>query len=253
MSEGIQKFIEDYEPYLNDIWRRIYRLSLFFLVVFMIAFFSSGWIVQQFISHFHLNDVTIAVTSPFQLLDLGVDIAMFIAFMLSMPLVLWNIYKFVRPAFSDMEFSVIRPLFYVIPMSLFLFVLGFAYGFFSLYIGLQALASLHVLMGLKNIWDIGLFLSQMISTATLLGIIFQFPIVLKLLINFGVVKREFLIEKRRVAYAIIIIGVSVLPPTDGLSLIIMSLPLWFMYELTIFISRPIRRKGDIIEQEPIIN
>jgi sec-independent protein translocase protein TatC len=242
MSEGFQKFIETYEPYLNDIWRRVYYTAIFFAIAFCVGFFSSGWIIEKFISSFHLNNVTIAVMSPFQLLDLGVDIGMFIATILTIPIVLWHLYTFLRPAVSKEEWKALRAIFGLIPLSLFLFISGFAYGFFSLYWGLQALAELHVGMGLKNIWDIALFWSQLISTATLLGIIFQFPIVLKLLINFGIVKRQFLIEKRRVAYAIIIIGVSILPPTDGVSLIIMSAPLWIMYELTILLSRPVKNR-----------
>ena len=249
MSQGIQKFVEDYEPYLNDIWRRLYYTALFFVVVFCIGFFSSGWIIKNFISLFHLNDVIIAVTYPFQMLDVGVDIALFLAFALSMPVVLFHIYSFLRPAISKVEFRAIWPLIYLFPLSLLLFAFGFCYGFFSLYIGLQALATINVLMGLKNVWDLGSFLSQLITTATLLGVIFQFPIILKILINAGVLKRKFLIDNRRVAYAIIIIGVSILPPTDGISLIIMSLPLCFMYELTILLSRDRKVENLVLVEE----
>jgi sec-independent protein translocase protein TatC len=251
MSEGIQKFIDDYEPYLNDLWKRIYHTAFFFAAVFFIGFFSSGWIIQHFIGFFHLNDVTIAITYPFQLLDVGVDIALFLAFACSIPVVLWHLYFFLRPAVSKVEFKAIWPLIYLFPLSALLFAFGFIYGFFSLYIGLQALASINTLMGLKNIWDLGSFLSQLITTATLLGVIFQFPIVLKIFISAGILKRKFLTDNRRVAYAIIIIGVSILPPTDGISLIIMSLPLCIMYELTILLSRERKLENAVLIEEAL--
>jgi sec-independent protein translocase protein TatC len=79
-----------------------------------------------------------------------------------------------------------------------------------------------------------MFLSQIISTAILLGILFQFPIVFTFVIRLGVVDVNFLKEKRRFSVLIIFIFTSLLPPTDGLSLIAMALPLILLYELTIY-------------------
>lgn len=221
------------------------------MAVLFIGFFSSGWIIQNFIAIFHLNDVVIATTYPFQLLNVGVDIALFLAFACSTPVFVWHIYSFLRPAISKIELKATLPLIYLFPLSFLLFILGFFYGFFSLYIGLQALATINVSMGLKNIWDLGSFLSQLITTATLLGVIFQFPIILKIFINAGILKRKFLTDNRRVAYAIIIIGISVLPPTDGISLIIMSLPLCIMYELTILLSKERKIENTILLKEGV--
>ena len=81
----------------------------------------------------------------------------------------------------------------------------------------------------------------MILTATLLGVIFEFPVIISFLIKINVLNVDFLRAKRRYAIVIIVIFVSLLPPTDAVSLIVMSAPLLVMYELTIiFNSRPKR-------------
>jgi len=247
----IQKIINDYGPYFDDIWRRVYYIAFFFAVVFLAGFFSAGWIIKGFINFFHLTDVTIVVTSPFQFLDVSVDIGLFMAMMITTPFAIWHFYNFLRPAVSRSEFKTIL---FTLPVSFGLFFVGFAYGFFAFYWGLQVLAGLSVSFGLKNLWDIGSFLSQLTVTATLLGVMFQFPIVMIGLMKLGILKRQFLIKKRRLVYAIIIIVVSLLPPTDGVSLIVMSLPLVFLYEFVIMRDRFSKRnKSLLVERDQVLD
>lgn len=246
MAGKIDKIIKDYGPYLNDIWRRVYHIAIFFIVIFIVGFFGAGHVIRLFIHTFHLKDVVIAVTSPLQFLDISVDIALFLAIFATTPFALYQFYAFLKPAVSHKEF---KALFWTLPLSFFLFALGFAYGFFTLYWGLQMLASLNVSFGLQNIWDIGLFLSQLAITAALLGVIFQFPLIMSIFLKFNIITREFLVQKRRIAYAFIVVIVSLLPPTDGVSLLIMSVPLVGLYELTILYDRLTNRRRTLLVEE----
>jgi sec-independent protein translocase protein TatC len=169
-----EQILADYGPYIDDLWSRIYRLAFVFIVLFVLGFLEAGWLMKHFISLFALSDVTITVTSPFQFLDLAVSVGLFVAFVFCTPIAIWNFYAFLRPAVSKTEFSALLK---TLPVSLFLFCFGFAYGFFALYWGLRGMAEINIAVGLKNYWDIGLFISQLFMTATLLGILFQFPIV----------------------------------------------------------------------------
>jgi sec-independent protein translocase protein TatC len=108
------------------------------------------------------------------------------------------------------------------------------------------MASLNVSFGLTNLWDISLFMTQIVLTSALLGILFEFPLVMTGLIRLGVFDISLLVAHRRLAYALIFIIVSLLPPTDGLSLIIMSVPMVALYELTILFNR-YRRRGRVVE------
>ncbi len=234
MTSSIQTLVGEYSPYLNDVWRRIYDAAFFFVGMFAIGFFSTGWIIRRLRDVFDISNVQVVVTSPFQFLDLAVDIGMFIAIIATFPLLVWHAYAFLRPALLRSEH---RAFLFSVPLSFGLFLLGFAYGFFSLYWGLQMIADLNTSVGLANIWDVGLFLSQLTLTAALMGVLFQFPIVLSALIKFGVIDYQFLISHRRLAVAATVVIVSLLPPTDGLSLLIMSGPLLGLYELTILWNR----------------
>lgn len=231
MADKIKSFILKFTPYLDDIRSRLYRLAIFFVAIFVAGFLSTKSILKFILSFFDIQNVTIATTSPFQFADLSINIGLFMAFVICCPILVYNIYMFLRPALTGKERLIFLSL---IPLTILLFIIGFLYGFFIMYYALVLLAQINDFIGIQNIWDIGMFLSQIVSTAILLGILFQFPIIFTFIIRSGLVSVESLREKRRISVLIIFVFTSLLPPTDGLSLIAMALPLILLYEFTIY-------------------
>lgn len=231
--EKIKAFIAKFTPYLEDIRRRLYAVAIFFIIFFVVGFFSTGTVLKYILSFFEIKDVVIATTSPFQFADLSINIGLFSAFLISCPILVYHIFMFLRPALTKKEKGLF---FFLLPVTLFLFIVGFVYGFLILYYALILLAQINSAIGVRNIWDIGMFLSQIILTSTLLGVLFQFPIVCTFILKLGLFDVQFLRQKRRLAVLIIFIFTSLLPPTDGLSLLAMALPLILLYEVTILVN-----------------
>ena len=235
LSARVRNYIETYGPYLTDLWVRLYKTTILFCVVFAGGFFVAEPILKVFLKLFSIPGVTIVATTPFQFVDLSVDVAFFFAILISIPYFTWQVCAFVKPAVSPKEY---RSFVLLLPVSLILFAIGFAYAFGVLFVSLRAMAVLNLDIGLKNYWDISAYVSAVIMTATLLGVLFQFPIIVTLLIRFGMISRNFLVKHRRGAYAAIAILVGLLPPNDVLSLFILALPLVLLYEVTILVNRP---------------
>ncbi len=231
--DEIKKYTTEYVEYLEDIRQRVYRLIVIFLAFFAIGFFLTTPLLKIFINLLQIKDVKIITTSPFQTIDLAMSVGISFAIIAILPLVIFQIYSFLKSGLLQKER---RFFFMLLPISLLLFVIGFSYGFATLYYALQVIANINLTLGVINLWDISKFISQIVLTSALLGTIFQFPIVLTFLMNIGVMSIKILESKRRHAVVAIFIFVSLLPPTDGLSLIIMSLPLIAIYELTIFFN-----------------
>lgn len=206
---------------------------MLFVAFFFAGFLGAGYILQVILSLVKVDQVVIATTSPFQFTEVAVDIGFFVAIMFTVPYVIYGLYAFIAPALTRREKI---QLFKSVPVSIFLFALGFLYGFFILYYAFELLAAMNTSLGIQNIWNISQFLSQMFITAALLGFVFEFPLVLSLCIRAGLVTQQFLKDKRRLAYFAIFVLVSLLPPTDGVSLIAMSLPLMVLYEVTILVN-----------------
>lgn len=234
MREELKKSIEKFLPVLEDLRRRLYRGVILFAISFLGGFLSSGIILKKFLNFVYIDQVVIATSSPFQFIEVAMDVGFFIAIMISVPYIIYSFYVFIMPALTRKEK---RKFLQSIPFSIGLFIAGFLYGFFILNYSLESLAAINIRLGIANFWNISQFLSQMLITSALLGLVFEFPLFLSLLIKLEMITSQTLKNNRRVAYFMLFTLASLLPPTDGLSLIAMSLPLVLLYEVTILLNK----------------
>lgn len=243
MNKKFETYLNEYGVYLEDLKRRILLLVKIFAVIFASGFFLTGLIVKTAIQLLSFKDVSIVITSPFQMVDIAMSTGFFIASVITAPIAVYQIYTFLSPGLLPKEK---RLFIMLIPVALILFFIGFAYGFMVLYFGISVIAEINVKLGVVNYWDIGKFISDIVLTSSLLGLIFQFPIIITFLVRLGLFNSRFLRKKRRIAYFLIMVFVSLLPPTDGLSLILMAAPMIIIYELTILANSRVVRGVKLI-------
>ena len=230
--EELNKNIEKFLPFLEDLRQRLYRGVILFIAFFVIGFLSTGTILKKVLGLVHIDNVTIATSSPFQYVEVAMNIGFFLALMVCIPYIIYSFYVFIMPALTRGEqIKLLKS----IPLSIGLFIIGFSYGFFILYYALELLASLNISLGIANFWNISQFLSEIFTTSALLGLVFEFPLLLALLVKLSVMTPQTLKNYRRVAYALMVSSVALLPPTDGMSLVAMTLPLVLLYEVTIIL------------------
>lgn len=231
---NLQENISRYGNYFEELRRRLLILVKIFATVFVISFFNIGPIVRLLLKYLTMDGVTIATTSPFQLVDLAMSVGFFLASVVTVPVFIYFLYSFLKPALLKKE----RKFFLLsLPLGLGLFILGFLYSSVMLYYAIRLIAYVNVNLGVVNYWDISSYVYQIVLTSTLLGLLFIFPLVITFLIKVGIMSVAFLKSKRRHAIVVIFIIVSLLPPTDGLSLILMAVPLVLIYELTVLFNR----------------
>ncbi len=228
--EGLNEYVRKYGHYLEDIRKRAYRIVIVFVVVFIAGFFLANGFIKFLISFLRIKDVVIVATSPFQLINLSMDIGFFIAVLVTLPLCVQQIYSFLRSGLLPKERRIFLKL---IPAVVLLFLFGFFYGIVVMYLALQFIAAVNVSLGVANLWNVTQFVSQIIVTATLLGVLFEFPIVLTFLIRIGLLNVNFLVAKRRHAVVVILILVALLAPVDAVTFLVMCAPLLVLYETTI--------------------
>jgi len=231
---NFQKTISQYAVYFEELRSRLVSLVKVFAIVFSVGFFVAPSFIKIMMSYIHFDGVTIVTTSPFQLVDLAMSIGFFLACIITIPLFIYHLYSFLRPGLLPKE----RKFFiFSLPLGLGLFLLGFFYSCIMLYLAIGLIAQVNIDLGVVNYWDISIFISQMILTSSLLGLLFIFPLIMTFLIRLEILTVEFLRSKRRHAIVVIFIIVSLLPPTDGLSLVLMAAPLILIYELTVLFNR----------------
>jgi Sec-independent protein secretion pathway component TatC len=92
------RFAEEFGGYLEDFKRRLLLCAVLFIAAFMAGFFCSPVLIRSLVDLLALTGVEYVVTSPFEVLSMSVNIGLFLAISSVFPLILVEIYEFVRPA-----------------------------------------------------------------------------------------------------------------------------------------------------------
>lgn len=171
-----------------------------------------------------------------------------IGLIVSFPYVVWELWSFVRPGLQFKEKKFSRGAVFAISG---LFLVGVAFGYFVLSpMTIWFLATYQVSIMIVNEFDITSYVSTVASLVLGCGLLFQFPVVVYFLTKIGMVTPQLMRTYRRHAIVVIIIlGAVVTPSADPFSLAIISLPLYFLYEISIFTSVVVLRKKRKLEEQ----
>jgi len=159
---------------------------------------------------------------------------MFLGIVAVLPLAIAQFLSFIRLALKPTEYKSIIAL---LPVSMILFVAGFSFGVLIMKYVVVIFYKKSVELDIGNFIDITLLLSQILSTSVLMGLAFQFPIAMTLMLKLKAITHSALKKKRLVFYGLSLIFAAFLPPTDILSLVLLFLPLAILFELTLLLNK----------------
>jgi sec-independent protein translocase protein TatC len=186
----------------------------------------------------HDQLLTFGVTEPF---TTTLTVSVYGAFVLSLPILLYQVYAYVLPAFSRTERRVVLPILLLFPI---LFLAGIAFAYFVV-----MPAAVNFLLSFNDdqfnvqvrARDYYSFFSM---TEIACGLIFQMPLAIVAVTRLGIVRVEQLSENRRYAYLGIAILAAALPGVDPVTMLIEMVPLLVLYELSILFARAFGRPGE---------
>jgi sec-independent protein translocase protein TatC len=179
----------------------------------------------------HKKLLTFGVTEAF---TTTLTVTAYGALILSLPILLYQAYAYLLPAFSRRERRVILPIMLLAPV---LFLAGVAFAYFVV-----MPAAVKFLLGFNdsqfNVQVRARDYYSFFSTTLLAGgIVFQLPLAILAVTRLGIVSVEQLSKNRRYAYLIIAIVAAALPGVDPISMLIEMVPLLVLFELSILIAR----------------
>jgi sec-independent protein translocase protein TatC len=158
-----------------------------------------------------------------------------IGLIVSFPYVVWELWSFVKPGLYNKEKQSSKGAVFSIS---FLFLLGISFGYFILSpMTIAFLANYSISDLISNEFDITSYVSTITALVFGSGLLFQLPVVVFFLTKVGIVTPQFMRQYRKHAIiAILIIGAIITPSPDPLSQSLISIPLYILYEISIFIS-----------------
>lgn len=184
------------------------------------------------------TDVTATFMAPFKL-------NFFMALMIAMPFILYQLWAFVKPALYQREKNLALPL---LLGSIGMFYAGIAFAYF---IALPSVLHFFISVSPDTVapmTDINSYLSFCLKLFLVFGMTFEIPILTLILILIGVVSTDQLVDKRKfIIVGCFFIAMFVTPP-DPLSMIMLAIPMWLLFEIGLFFGKLIENKKSIMHR-----
>ncbi|MEX1189911.1 MAG: twin-arginine translocase subunit TatC [Bacteroidia bacterium] len=169
-----------------------------------------------------------------------ITIAFITGLILSFPYLLWEVWRFIKPALYDKERKAANGMVF---WSSLLFALGISFGYFVITpLSVYFFGNYQVSELVKNQISLNSFISTVASTTFGAGIIFELPIVIYFLAKAGLTGPAFLRKTRKVAYVLILILSAIITPPDVTSQIIVSIPVFLLYEISIYLAARVEKQ-----------
>lgn len=240
--------------HLEDLRRSIFRMAAALIGVTVILFFfkdflfddvvlapadSSFWMYRLLGMDFSLSLVNIEVSAQFMI---HMKVTFVCALILTVPYLIYELWRFVAPALYEREKKAIRGAF---TFASVLFYAGLAVGYFIILpLMLNFFAGYQVSAAVPNTFSLSSYIALFTSTILTFGLVFEFPTVAVALSALGIVTKETLKAYRRHAFcAVVVLAALITPSGDPFSLLVCTVPLYFLYEFSILLCR----KGENVE------
>jgi sec-independent protein translocase protein TatC len=228
---------ETFLSHLIELRDRLIRALLAILIVFLCLF---PWardlyslLAQPLLASLPKGGQMIA-TDVVGVFLVPMKVTLMVAFVIALPVVLFQTWAFVAPGLYTHEKKLVLPL---IIASVVLFIGGMSFAYFLVFPTVFGFMASVAPEGVAWMTDIDKYLSFVLTTFVAFGVTFEVPVVVIVLVRMGMVSIEKLKEIR--PYVIVgafVIGAIFTPP-DVISQIMLAVPLWLLYELGIIMAR----------------
>lgn len=240
--------------HLEELRWRLVRASIAVLAIGIVIWFYQEWIMNHVFMSMKKKDFfsfrmmcewfgTCVEDIPVQLQSMTVSgqfgYALMMSFMgglvLGFPFIFYQIWAFLKPGLKFQEKKMARGIVFYVSV---LFFLGILFGYFVVApLSIQFFGSYQISSEIRNDFTISSYMSMILSTVFYSGLFFLLPVIIYLMTKIGLLSPEFLIKYRKHSIVAILILSAIITPPDIISQVIVSIPIFFLYEIGIVISK----------------
>lgn len=160
--------------------------------------------------------------------------SLMMGFIIAFPYVFYEFWKFMKPALTERELKNARG---IVFWSSSLFMVGILFGYFMLApFTINFFANYQLSPDIKNIFTISNYYESLSDMVLGMGIVFELPIVVFFLSKVGILKPAFMRKNRRYAVVILVVLAQVITPPDWFSWMLVFIPVYILFEISINIS-----------------
>lgn len=161
-------------------------------------------------------------------------VSFYAGIIVSAPYIIFELYRFISPGLYENERRCSTPL---IAAAYLMFMSGILFSYFILFpITFRFLAGYQVDSSVENLISLESYIDTLVFLSLVMGIVFEIPVLSWLLGRLGILHRSTMQQYRRHAIVIILVVAAVITPTsDAITLTIVSLPMYLLYEVSILL------------------
>lgn len=188
-------------------------------------------------NEFHVNMIATDLSSQFMT---HISTAVYLGMLGASPYILYELFRFISPALYENErrYSVqVAGIIYV------LFLLGVLMSYFVLFpISFRFLGTYSVSAKVVSNITLDSYISTFVSLTLVMGVVFQLPVVAFFLGKLGVASSWMLSKYRKHAFIVIMLVAAIITPPDLMTLILVTIPLYLLYEVSIRVVKWVEPK-----------
>ena len=247
--------------HLTELRKRLMRMILAWVIMTVVAFLNREIIFDKIIlapkdtnfitykwlcqlgSFLHVDSLCLPPMS-LTIINLNLSgqfmthmtISMFAGLILAAPVIIFQLWQFIMPALYDKEKRYARQAVFI--MS-FLFFVGVLFSYYLMVPWTYQVSTL-----VANQISLSSYISTGTSTILSVGLVFELPVVVYVLSKLGIITPAFMKKNRKYAFVIILILAAIITPPDVFSQIMVTIPLYSLYEISILVSKRVSPKPD---------
>ncbi|GAX88783.1 twin-arginine translocase subunit TatC [Effusibacillus lacus] len=209
-------------------------ITLVAFVVFLVLSFAFVENIFEFLKQGMPQGTKMVVLGPSEVLRVYMIVAGVTAIGMTIPVLLYQAWKFVAPGLTETEKKVTASF---IPIISLVFFAGIAFGYYAIF---PTIYEFFVNLGntqFEMMQTAGNYFSFMANIVVPFGFIFELPIVVLFLTRLGILTPQFLTKNRKYAYFLLVVIGVILSPPEPVSDIITTLPMILLYEIGVTLSR----------------
>ncbi|AYC30838.1 twin-arginine translocase subunit TatC [Paenisporosarcina cavernae] len=233
--------------HIEEIRKRLMIIVVFFVVAFIGSFFVAKPIIHFLQFSEEAKQLTLhafTITDPIMIY---LKVIIVLSLVVTSPVILYQLWGFVSPGLYETERKATLS---YIPFTFFLFVGGILFSYKVLFpFIVEYMILLSGDLGITQVIGINEYFNFLFQVTIPFGFIFQLPVVLLFLARLGLINPMTLSKIRKYAYFVLFVIAAFITPPDIFSHLLVTVPLFALYELSVFISRFGYRKYVLAEQK----
>ena len=235
--------------HLDELRSVIIRSLVVVLIAAVVAFCLKEWLFgvvlaprsSDFITyrllgidnHFQLSLMNTGLTEQFMV---HMRVALYAGLLLASPYILYQLFGFVAPGLYQNERKAAT---WIAVSAYAMFILGTVVDYLLIFpLTVRFLGTYQVSPDVMNMLTLQSYIDTLISMSFVMGVVFELPVVCAILGKMSLINSNMMSRYRRHAVvAILVVSAIITPTTDAFTLLVVALPIWLLYEVSILLVR----------------